>query len=153
MQWLAQANAAAADVSAWIAGVGTRWDESCGTPWTNLDLLGHLSAWSDFLIDQVDALAAGEPGLITAVDVDGWNAAQVEKRRGRTSADIVAEWRRAVARVNDVVPRLSSTALDRRWPVAWAPSPVSIQDLLDLWLAHVEQHRLRLSGRTVGTTR
>ena len=147
MDWLATANAAAADVDAWVARVGGRWDESDGTPWTNQDLLGHLSAWSDFLFDQVEALLADRAGTIVTIDVDEWNAAQVERRRGQAVSDSIAEWNRAVARVNAVVPRLSGVALHNRCPVAWARSPVSVQDLLDLWLAHVEQHRLRLSGR------
>ena len=131
MDWLAMANAAAADVDAWIGRVGGRWDESDGTPWTNRHLLGHLSAWSDFLFDQVEALLADRAGTIVTIDVDEWNAAQVEKRRGQAASDSIAEWSRAVARVNAVVPRLSGAALHSRYPVAWARSPVSVQDLLD----------------------
>jgi hypothetical protein len=146
MDWLTQANAAAADVGAWIARVGSRWEESCGTPWTNQDLLGHLSAWSDFLLDQVEALLADRAGAIARIDVDEWNAAQVEMRRGQAVGDTIAEWRRAVQRVNDVAPGLTSAALHRRWRVAWSDDPASVDDLLALWLAHIDQHRSRLAG-------
>jgi uncharacterized damage-inducible protein DinB len=146
MDWPIRGDAAAATVEAWIARVGTRWDGPTGTTWSDTDLLGHLSAWSDFLLDQVEALLAGRPDTIAAVDVDTWNAEQVERRRGRTAREAVDEWRRAARRANEVVRRLPEEARRRRWVVAWSISPVTIDDLLTLWIVHIEQHRSRLAS-------
>ncbi len=147
MDWATRRDAAAATVDAWIASVGTQWDEPRGTAWSDRDLLGHLSAWSDFLFDQVDALLAGRPDTIAAIDVDTWNAEQVEIRRGRTAGEAVDDWRRASRRARDVESGLSDEARRRTWSVAWSPSPVTIDDLLRLWVVHIEQHGGRLRRR------
>ncbi len=147
MDWATRHDAAAATVDAWIASVGAQWDETRGTAWSDRDLLGHLSAWSDFLFDQVDALLAGRPDAIAAIDVDAWNAEQVGIRRGRTPGEAVDEWRRASRRARDVGSALPDEARRRTWSVAWSPSPVTIDDLLRLWVVHIEQHGGRLRAR------
>jgi hypothetical protein len=144
MDWLMQARAAIERVDDWIVRVECRWSDSCASPWTNQDLLGHLSAWSDFLFDQVEALAADRAETIAQVDVDRWNAAQVEWRRGWSPEQSLAEWRRAAHRVTDLGARFATVADGPRRRVAWSSSPVSIADLLGLWLTHIEQHRRRL---------
>jgi len=147
MDWISHVRAASADVEDWIRRVGpARWQMPFGKVWTNQDLLGHLAAWSDFLVDQVEALQQDRPGGIEAVDVDAWNAAQVASRRGRTADEIVEEWRRAVQRATDVVGGLPADAWRRHWPVAWSAKPVSIDALLRLWLGHLEQHRSRMAS-------
>ena len=146
MDWATRSDAAAATVEAWIARVGTRWDGPPGTAWSDTDLLGHLSAWSDFLLDQVEALLSGRAGTIPAINVDTWNAEQVERRRGRTAREAVDEWRRAARRASDVTRGLSDEARRRKWAVAWSVSPVTIDDLLTLWIVHIEQHRSRLAN-------
>jgi hypothetical protein len=146
MDWTRRCDEGAAMVEAWIAGLGTRRDEPTETAWRDQDLLGHLSAWSDLLFDQVEALVAGRPGTIAAIDVDTWNAEQVERRRGRTAREAVDEWRRAARRAEEVVRGLSAEARRRRWAVAWSVSPVTIDDLLTLWTVHIEQHRSRLAN-------
>jgi hypothetical protein len=147
MDWSSQIRAASQEVEIWIRRVEPdRWQSPFGAVWTNQDLLGHLAAWSDFLVDQVEALQQDRPGDIEAVDVDGWNAAQVARRRGRTADQIVEEWRRAVQRVTDVVGGLPAEAWRRNWPVAWSAEPVAIDALLRLWLGHLEQHRAKMAG-------
>jgi hypothetical protein len=147
MDWINEIRAASADVEVWIRRVEPdRWQLPYGTAWTNQDLLGHLAAWSDFLVDQVEALQQERPGEIEVVDVDTWNAAQVARRRGWTVDETVDEWRRAVQRVTDLVFGLPAEAWHRSWQVAWAAEPVSIGDLLRLWLGHIEQHRSKLAG-------
>lgn len=147
MNWIDQVHTASASVETWIRRVEPDgWCEPCGTAWSNQDLLGHLAAWSDFLIDEVEALHGDRVGTIETVDVDSWNAAQIERRRGRTADETVDEWRRAVQRVIEVVGGLPADAWNRDWRVAWAAEPVSIDDLLRLWLGHIGQHRSRLAG-------
>jgi hypothetical protein len=153
MDWANRCDAAAAAVDEWIAGVGTRWDEPRGTAWSDRELLGHLSAWSDFLVDQVEALLAGRAGTIPAIDVDTWNAEQVGLRRGRTAGETIDEWRRAARRANDVVRALSDEARRRRGAVAWSVSPVTIDDLLALWILHIEQHGARLADTSARENR
>jgi hypothetical protein len=144
MEWATRCDAAAAIVDAWIARVGTRWDEPRDHAWSDKDLLGHLSAWSDFLLDEVEDLLAGRVGRMPAVDVDAWNAEQVRLRRARTAGETIDEWRLAARRAAVVARSLSADARQREWYVEWSASPVTIDDLLSLWIAHVEQHCERL---------
>jgi uncharacterized damage-inducible protein DinB len=139
---MGEIRAARQDVEAWIRLVGPdRWQAPYGAAWTNQDLLGHLAAWSDLLIDQVEALHHDRPGDVEAVEVDRWNASQVARRRERTADQIVEEWRRAAQRAIDVVGSVPAEAWGRSWRVSWSAEPVSIGDLLRLWLRHIEHHR------------
>lgn len=147
MEWISQILTASQDVEAWIRRMEPdRWQMPYGAAWTNQDLLGHLAAWSDFLVDQVEALQRDRPGEIEAVDVDAWNAEQVASRRGRTVQETVEAWRRTARRVTDVVGGLPAEAWCRSWPVAWSAEPVSIDALMRLWLLHLEQHRSKMAG-------
>jgi len=147
MDWTSEIQTASTVVEAWIRRVGTEgWPLSCGSAWTNKDLLGHLAAWSDLLVDQVEALKEERPDTIEAVNVDAWNAEQVSQRRSRTAAETVDDWRRSVRRAIDVVGHLPPDVWARRWQVVWSKEPVSIDELLRLWLVHLEQHRSRLTG-------
>jgi hypothetical protein len=146
MDWATRCDAAAAAVDAWIARVGARWDGPQEATWSDQDLLGHLAAWSDFLLDQIEALLAGQAGAIAAIDVDAWNAEQVGLRRGRPPAETIDEWRRSARRVADVAGGLPADAREREWHVAWSSSPVTIDRLLTLWVVHIEQHRARFGA-------
>jgi hypothetical protein len=147
MDWTSELQTASAVVEAWIQRVGSEgWLLSCGSAWTNKDLLGHLTAWSDLLIAQVEALTQERPDTIEAVNVDAWNAEQVGIRRSVTAADTVDDWRRSVRRAVDVIGHVTPDVWTRRWQVAWSAEPVSIDDVLRLWFVHLEQHRARLAG-------
>ncbi len=147
--WIEGVRSAAADVEAWIAKTAPGdWLAPRPGGWTDKDLLGHLAAWSDLLMDQVEALRQDRPETIESIDVDAWNAEQVANRREWTVEEAIAAWRRAVQRALDVIHNLPSDIWDRRWCVAWAPEMVSVGDVLRLWLVHVEQHRPRLGRRS-----
>jgi uncharacterized damage-inducible protein DinB len=124
----------------------TRWLEPGAGGWTNKDLLGHLTAWSELLMDQVTALQQERPESIDAVDVDAWNADQVARRRSSTVEETIAAWRQAVQRADDAIRNLPPEIRARRWRVAWAAQPVCMDDLLGLWLLHLGQHRSRMAG-------
>ncbi len=144
--WLERAGSAASDVESWVARVGGRWGDWSGTSWTNQELLGHLTDWSDFLMDQVEMLSAGRADAIRRIDIDRWNADRVAQRRGQSPAGTVDDWRRALGRALAVAAALPAAAAQRGWPVAWSPSPVTIRDLFELWLRHIDQHRTRLTA-------
>ncbi len=148
MNWIEDIRSASADVEAWIAKTPPAdWLAPRPGGWTDKDLLGHLAAWSDLLMDQVEAFRRGRPETIESIDVDAWNAHQVAARRDWTVEETMASWRRAVQRALDVIRGLPVDIWDRHWRVAWAPDMVSVGDVLRLWVVHVEQHRSRLGRR------
>jgi hypothetical protein len=96
------------------------------------------------LLDQVEALQRNQPDTIEAIDVDAWNALEVERRRNWTVDATIAAWRRAGRRADEVISALPPEAWDSRWRVAWAEEPVSIGDVLRLMVTHLGQHRAEL---------
>lgn len=149
MDWRNEVRVAAAAVEEWLVQ-RVAADEQPGryqAKWTAKDVLGHLAAWSDLLMDEIEALQQDRPETIEVVDVDAWNAVEVARRRSWTPDQMIAEWRRSVQRADTVIGRLLPETWERRWHVAWAPEPVSVEDLLRLWLVHLEQHRSKIPER------
>lgn len=146
MDWQSEIRIACAPVDGWIERIAPdRWLAPRDGAWTRKDLLGHLAAWSDLLLDEVEALRQGRPETIAAIEVDAWNAVQVERRRGWTVEATIATWRQSVRRADEVISDLPPEIRSRRWRVAWATEPVSIDDLLRLMVGHIEQHRPALT--------
>jgi hypothetical protein len=146
MDWIAEIRTASAAVEAWILAVAPDdWLAPRAGGWSDRDLLGHLAAWSDLLMDQVEALQQERPETVDAIDVHVWNAEQVARRRRSTVEETIAAWRRAAQRVDEVIAGLAPCVGSRRWQVSWTPQQVCIDDLLDLWLVHLDQHRSRLT--------
>ncbi|MGE5357587.1 MAG: DinB family protein [Bacteroidales bacterium] len=146
MDWNREVQRAGDDVEAWIARVRTGgWTEPVGSAWSNKDLLGHLAAWSNLLTDQVEAFIRESPCSTAAVDVDAWNAEQVALRRARAPGEIVQEWRSSFRRAVAAAEALPRDVRGRTVSVAWATDPVSAEDLLQLWVLHVRQHRARFA--------
>jgi len=146
--WLARIKAASAEVERRLTGLpDDAWFDVIEGTWTAKDVIGHLTAWSDRLLDEAEALARGDADAIQAVDIDAWNAAQVTARRDWLVEQVRAAWEKTVRRALRVVARLSAAdEMACRWPVPWTDEPVSPADLLDLWLIHIEQHRESLSA-------
>jgi len=145
MDWIAEIRTAGAAVETWILAMPPdRWLEPRAGGWTDKDVLGHLAAWSDLLMDQVEALRQERPEIIETINVDVWNADQVARRRSWTVEATIAAWRRSVQRAYAVLADLQPNVWNRRWTLAWAARSVSIGDLVGLWLDHVDQHRSRL---------
>ena len=140
--WIARISISSAEVNAWLVGVSEKhWLNLVEETWTIKDLIGHLAAWSDFLVDQIDALVQGNFDKIKRIDIDHWNAAQIAVRRSRSVVEIRKEWERAVQRTQNVITQLPEEIFACRWSVAWSKEPVTIEDLLNLWLLHLQQHQ------------
>jgi hypothetical protein len=146
---IGELRAARGPVDAWIERVAAdAWLAPRDGSWTRKDLLGHLTAWSDFLLDQVEALQENRPDTIDAIDVNEWNAVEVERRRHWTVEATITAWRRSEQRADEVISGLSPEAWAGRWRVAWAAEPVSIDDLIRLMVVHLGQHRFELARDT-----
>ena len=146
MDWLAELRAARGPVDEWIERTDPgAWLAPRRGPWTRKDLLGHLAAWSDLLLDQVEDLRDDRADAIEAVDVDAWNAAEVERRRHWTVEATIAAWRRSVRPADELISALPPETWDGRWRVPWAAGPVSVADVLRLMVVHLGQHRSSLA--------
>lgn len=145
MDWLAELRLARGPVDGWIERTDSgAWLAPRRGPWTRKDLLGHLAAWSDFLLDQVEALRDDRPDSVEAIEVDAWNAAEVERRRHWTIEATVAAWRQSAQRADELISGLPPQVWEGRWRVTWAAGPVTVADVLRLMVVHLAQHRSSL---------
>lgn len=149
LDWGPRLNRSCAAVASWLAALPAEaWLTPVAGGWTVKDLVGHLAAWSDLLLDQVEALAQGRAHEIEPVDIDSWNAAQVAARDGRPIAAVRAEWERSNRRAQALVAHLPPEAFGQRRQVAWSADPITINDLLDLLLQHLREHEEAWAGKT-----
>ena len=150
VDWEIRLNAACAQVESWLSAVPDEyWLDPIAGDWTVKDLIGHLSAWSNLLLDQIEALAQGNPEKIKQIDIDSWNAAQIARRRDWPIAKIRQEWQQSNQRAQAVVAQIPPETFSQRRQVAWAADPIAINDLLDLWLLHLEQHEEAWEQQTI----
>jgi hypothetical protein len=144
---VARIEAADAEVSGLLAGVPEdAWLDAAEGSWTAKDVLGHLAAWSDLLMDGVEALVQGRADDVQIVDIDAWNADQVAGRQDWTVEQVRSAWEEALARTLRLASQLSPVEMSRQRPAPWAEEPTSPSDVFDLWLSHAEQHCAELAA-------
>lgn len=63
-----------------------------GGSWSPKDLVGHLETWEQFALEAIDAFGRGEPAPITgqSLETDDLNRREVERKAGRSAADVTA---------------------------------------------------------------
>jgi hypothetical protein len=128
-------------VSGLLAGVPKdAWLDVAEGNWTAKDVVGHLAAWSDLLMDGVEALVQDRADAVQVVDVDAWNADQIAARQDWTVAQVQSAWEEALARALLLASQLSPDEMSSPRPAPWTEGPTSPSDVFDLWLLHVEQH-------------
>ncbi|MGE5199233.1 MAG: DinB family protein [Rhodospirillaceae bacterium] len=148
-RWRRELEAARGPVDAWIEGIPAEaWLVTRSGTWSRKDLLGHLTAWSDLLLDQAEALRDNRPDAVGLVDVNAWNALEIARRRAWPVEAIIEGWRRSALRADRLLAAVPPEAWAGRWNVAWSLEPVSIDDVLRLMVVHIGQHGPALSNDT-----
>lgn len=152
---LRRVETARAEVERLLQGaLESAWLETAEGTWTVKDVVGHLAAWSELLLDGVEAVVRGEAEAIQPVDVDAWNAEQIAARQAQPVQQVRAAWMATTERAAVTAAQLSVDQWACRQAVPWADRPMSPSDLYDLWLDHIEQHHAALvawSERQTGT--
>jgi hypothetical protein len=140
-EWVARIETAAAEVSGLLAGVpDDAWLEVAQGTWTAKDVFSHLAAWSDLLMDGVEALVQGRADNVQIVDIDAWNADQIAARKDWTVAQVRSAWEKALGRALCLASQLSPDEMSRPRPAAWSDGPTSPSDVFDMWMLHIAQH-------------
>jgi hypothetical protein len=84
-----------------------------GGTWSPKDLVGHLETWEQFALEAIEAIDRGEPAPITGqpLDTDDLNQREVERKAGRSAADLTAS---AIATHDRLLAALEAVA-DTTW--------------------------------------
>lgn len=78
--------------------------------WSVKDLVGHVTAWDDMALSHIEELRHGEePDGSGGTGVDAFNAAQAERRRDWTPAQVRAEAARTRQNLRAALLSLSDT--------------------------------------------
>lgn len=142
VDWNMLITASSAGFEKWLARMPEgAWLNQIEGTWTIKDLVGHLAAWSNLLLDQIEALVENNAEKIHLVDIDRWNEAQVSARKEWRAAEVRREWDQSMMRARRIVNSLSQKNLSHRAVVPWTKELVSVEDLLNLWILHLTQHQ------------
>ncbi len=124
--WSARIEKAGAEVASKLTELpDDAWLEMVEGAWTLKDVISHLAAWSDLLLDEVELLVQGHAEAIQVLDIERWNATQVAARRDWPADRVWAAWEATVRRALDVVTQLPADEIARGRRVAWTDEPVS----------------------------
>lgn len=99
--------------------------------WSVKDILGHIASWDEETLKAVKQLVhEGRPYIMEDLDsVDAWNARQVQKKRGLSLGEVVAEFTAVRQELLEVVEGLTEEQLTQRVQYPW-PEEGPLQELI-----------------------
>ncbi len=106
--------------------------------WNVQDIIAHLAASAFGLLATAERFLQGG-SLPSGFDLDYWNERQVEKRRGRTMPELLAEIRQGHEKAKALLVRLSDEDLRVRGPHPAGPE-VSVAGVFHLIAQHEMGH-------------
>lgn len=81
--------------------------------WTARDVLAHLADSEKGLLGQAQRISAGQKGVPADFDLTRWNKRVVEKRAGRSPAEMLADIREGHAQALAFLDQVAEADLDR----------------------------------------
>ena len=111
----------------------------CGA-WTAKDLLGHIADWEWFGAEGLRQMAAGEAPEVEPIgDLDDWNAAHVEARRGQPWDAVWEDLHAARRALLEALEATSKAMLARAFPFPWGPRGTPYQWVV-VYFGHDREH-------------
>lgn len=111
--------------------------------WLVRDYVAHLASIDIWMYEWFDALAAGRRFVPRGDDggpfnIDTWNDARVQERRGRPLDELLAEAANTRARLYETFPRFTNETLTSDFD--FRERRVSFIEYLELWTLHDPAH-------------
>jgi len=108
--------------------------------WTIKDLLGHICAWENSLLEPLSAFVDGEPFEAEEIpNHDAWNAEQSARRATRNYSDILKEMRNTRQELIKTAGRLTESQWSQTFQAPWGDQNTLIEMISGLaW--HEEEH-------------
>ena len=111
----------------------------CGT-WVLKDLLGHVADWEGFGAEGLRLMAAGRPPEVEAIeDVDAWNQAHTQARRGQSWEQVWDDLHAARRALCDALKEMDEAALACSFRFPWGPEGTPYQ-WAGVYFAHDREH-------------
>jgi hypothetical protein len=80
--------------------------------WRVQDIISHLLAWDSEVTSSLTAYHAGSAYRIPDFDLQRYNAASYEKRKGHPASHIYTEWENARSQLKSIVAQMTPAELD-----------------------------------------
>jgi hypothetical protein len=109
--------------------------------WTVKDNIDHLTAWQDYLLNQLQGILDGQqpPAFMPGLSEDEINEGFYQENKDRPLAEVIADFRLSYQRVLASVQSISEEALNVPFP--WSKSDNAVWDLIaGNTYEHYEEH-------------
>jgi len=112
--------------------------------WTLQDVLGHVADWEWLGAEGLDHMAAGrEPTVEHVTDVDAWNQAHVEARRGQSWETVWDDLHAARRAFRNALERIDQATFSRQFPTPWG-GQATPHDWALVYAEHDREHARNL---------
>jgi len=115
--------------------------------WSAKDVLGHVAAWAREMLQEVELVLANQGKEIPAIeDVRAWSEREAWRRASWPLDAILAELEAVHRHALALIPRLTAEELARKGRFSWRVHPAPLQELVDAYRYHLEEHARELQA-------
>lgn len=122
--------------------------EACGI-WTVKDVMAHLASYELLLIDILYSFLniTDLPYLEKRKTLGGdFNDSEVEARKGKTAAAVIAEYTSAHKRVMELIPQIPEVKRTQVGTIPWYGPEYALDDLLVyMYYGHKREHAAQIN--------
>ena len=123
------------------------WTEPdvCGV-WSVKDIIAHLASFEHLLVDVLNSfIDADKPtpilDLMAQLGDQGFNDAEVNRRKGKSAQDVYAEYSATCAQAQTLLERISIEDQDREGSLPWYGAEYDLQDyIVYTFYGHKREH-------------
>jgi len=131
--------------SEWEALISQIGRDRLGEPgvtgdWSVKDLIAHVAAWQQRVLDRMDADKTGQPAEFTGWDVNDVNDRLYERHRGRSAEDILAFGRDTYARFIEHIGALTEEQIFKSGHFSFTKENVLYDWIAGDTFEHYDEH-------------
>jgi len=127
------------------------WDTpgACGV-WSVKDIIAHLASYEEVLVDILNSVTRGgpTPALDAFTEPGGqFNDIEVERRKGKTVREVLAEFNDAHAQVMSLIAKIAPETLRQNGTLPWYGMDYSLDDVLVyMYYGHKREHSAQVAA-------
>lgn len=121
--------------------------------WSVKDILAHLTSYENVLVEVFGSclgpILTPTLNLMISMDGDSFNAVEVDLRKDRPMAAVLAEYDEAYIRATALLPRIEETILREPGTLPWYGNEYSLDDFIVYqFYGHKREHCAQIAGES-----